>query len=41
MDYILVLDHGRVVEQGTPDQLQAQNGAYVRLRSEMEGEAPA
>lgn len=40
MDYILVLDHGRVVEQGTPAQLQAQNGAYVRLRTEMAGEVP-
>ena len=40
MDYILVLDHGRLVEQGTPAELQAKNGAYVRLRSEMSGEAP-
>ncbi len=37
MDYILVMDHGRVVEQGTPAELQEKNGAYVRLRSEMEG----
>ena len=37
MDYILVLDHGKIVEQGTPDDLQRRNGAYVRLRSEMEG----
>lgn len=37
MDYILVMDHGRIVEQGTPAELQAKNGAYVRLRSEMEG----
>jgi len=41
MDYILVLDHGRIVEQGTPADLQAKNGAYVRLRAEMAGEAPA
>ncbi|MDT6980196.1 thiol reductant ABC exporter subunit CydD [Levilactobacillus zymae] len=41
MDYIVVLDHGRVVEQGTPAELQAQNGAYVRLRAEMEGDEPA
>lgn len=39
MDYILVLDHGQIIEQGTPAQLQAQNGAYVRLRSEMKGGA--
>lgn len=37
MDYILVMDHGKIVEQGTPAELQQQNGAYVRLRSEMEG----
>lgn len=37
MDYILVMDHGQIVEQGTPADLQQQNGAYVRLRSEMEG----
>jgi len=37
MDYILVMDHGEIVEQGTPAELQEQNGAYVRLRSEMEG----
>ncbi len=37
MDYILVMDHGRIVEQGTPAELQEKNGAYVRLRSEMEG----
>jgi len=37
MDYILVMDHGEVVEQGTPAELQERNGAYVRLRSEMEG----
>ncbi|HIW71106.1 MAG TPA: thiol reductant ABC exporter subunit CydD [Candidatus Levilactobacillus faecigallinarum] len=40
MDYILVLDHGKLVEQGTPAELQAKNGAYVRLRNEMAGEAP-
>ncbi len=37
MDYILVMDHGKIVEQGTPAELQQHNGAYVRLRSEMEG----
>jgi len=37
MDYILVMDHGEIVEQGTPAELQERNGAYVRLRSEMEG----
>ncbi|KRN03099.1 cytochrome D ABC transporter, ATP-binding and permease [Levilactobacillus senmaizukei DSM 21775 = NBRC 103853] len=37
MDYILVMDHGRIVEQGTPTELAQQNGAYVRLRAEMGG----
>ena len=36
MDYVLVMDHGRVVEQGTPDELAKRNGDYVKLRSEME-----
>ena len=36
MDYVLVMDHGRLVEQGTPDQLAQRNGDYVKLRSEME-----
>ncbi|MFC6274258.1 thiol reductant ABC exporter subunit CydD [Levilactobacillus tangyuanensis] len=37
MDYILVLDHGKIIEQGTPAELAQQNGAYVRLRAEMGG----
>ncbi|WP_137624912.1 thiol reductant ABC exporter subunit CydD [Lactiplantibacillus pingfangensis] len=37
MDYVLVLDHGKIVEQGTPAELAAHNGAYVRLRDEMVG----
>ena len=37
MDYILVMDHGEIVQQGTPAELAQQGGAYVRLRSEMEG----
>lgn len=36
MDYVLVMDHGRLVEQGTPQELANQNGDYVKLRSEME-----
>lgn len=35
MDYVLVVDHGQVVEQGTPAELTAKNGEYVKLRSEM------
>lgn len=36
MDYVLVMDHGQLVEQGTPAELARQNGDYVQLRSEME-----
>ncbi|MCI1923647.1 MAG: thiol reductant ABC exporter subunit CydD, partial [Lentilactobacillus buchneri] len=35
MDYVLVIDHGQIVEQGTPEELNAKNGRYVKLRSEM------
>lgn len=35
MDYVLVIDHGRIVEQGTPQELATRNGEYVKLRSEM------
>lgn len=38
MDYVFVIQKGRLVEQGTPAQLQAQNGAYVSLMTQMRGE---
>lgn len=37
MDYIVVLDQGQIVEQGTHDELLAKNGAYVALRNAQRG----
>ncbi|WP_223884898.1 ABC transporter ATP-binding protein [Nocardia colli] len=36
-DQILVLDHGRLVEQGDHDQLLARNGLYARMWAAQEG----
>lgn len=38
MDYVLVLDHGQLVQQGTPQNLANQEGAYRQLISDMGGE---
>lgn len=38
MDYILVVNHGKLVEQGTFAELQKQNGYFTRLMKEMRGE---
>ena len=37
MDYIIVLDEGRIVEQGTHAELLKNNGAYVALRNAQRG----
>lgn len=31
MDYVLVVEDGKIVEQGTPSELAQQNGAFVQL----------
>ncbi|SFH72275.1 thiol reductant ABC exporter subunit CydD [Pisciglobus halotolerans] len=37
MDYILVLDHGRIVDAGTHEELLEKNGAYTTLMQQMRG----
>lgn len=37
MDWVLVVEDGRIVEQGAPMQLAAANGAFARLASRMRG----
>lgn len=38
MDYLLVMDHGRLVEQGTVAELQQKNGAFTKLSHALRGE---
>lgn len=38
MDYILVMDHGQLVEQGSFDQLQRNHGYFCKLMAGMRGE---
>lgn len=38
MDYLLVMDHGRLVEQGTVAELQQKNGAFTTLSHALRGE---
>lgn len=38
MDYLLVMDHGKLVEQGTLAELQQKNGAFTKLSQALRGE---
>lgn len=38
MDYIIVMEHGKIVEQGTYAALREKNGAYSRFVDELKGE---
>lgn len=38
MDYILVMDHGKLVEQGTFYELEKKNGYFVKLIEKMRGD---
>jgi len=37
VDRVVVLEHGRVVEQGTPDELLARPGAYAHMQALTDG----
>ncbi|MGX4687391.1 thiol reductant ABC exporter subunit CydD [Vagococcus sp. JNUCC 83] len=37
MDYILVMEDGKIVEQGTYDELRAKNGAYQQFADQLKG----
>ncbi|HJF87797.1 MAG TPA: thiol reductant ABC exporter subunit CydD [Companilactobacillus farciminis] len=38
MDYVIVMDNGTIVEQGTPEQLHSHNGAFTKLIKNMRGD---
>lgn len=38
MDYLLVMDHGQLVEQGTLEELKQKNGAFMKLSQALRGE---
>ena len=38
MDYIIVMENGSIVEQGTYQELRENNGAYNRFVEQLKGE---
>ncbi|MQS76699.1 thiol reductant ABC exporter subunit CydD [Companilactobacillus halodurans] len=38
MDYVVVMDNGQIVEQGTPSDLSKHNGAFTKLIKNMRGD---
>ncbi|MFD1417538.1 thiol reductant ABC exporter subunit CydD [Companilactobacillus keshanensis] len=38
MDYVIVMDNGKITEQGTPDELSDHNGAFNQLINNMRGD---
>jgi len=38
MDYVIVMDSGKITEQGTPDELSNHNGAFNQLINNMRGD---
>ena len=38
MDYVIVMDNGTIVEQGTPEKLHSHNGAFTQLIKNMRGD---
>ena len=39
MDVVVVMEGGRVAEQGAPEELRAGGGAFARLAAQLEGGA--
>ena len=39
-DHVIVLDQGRIVEQGTPDQLMAEHGWFAQLAMQSAPDVP-
>ena len=39
-DHVIVMDQGRIVEQGTPDQLMAEHGWFAQLAMQSAPDVP-